>query len=570
MRIKRLRRIRILAILVLSLGFCGVLGYRLAWPRISNWRQFRDLQAAKLYEEQGDYRRALLTLEQAVQIYPDNLEAKRRLADFYERTGQRQALALWNEVARLEPGNDQNLFGLARAALRFGDGETCRAALAQLQQSGKTGEDYYRSAAGLAILTGDNPALKETLTALNRLAPADLRVQLGLAMMRVQPADGPEAEPARAALIQLARTDTMRIRAVIELLGDVARRWSRPAAARVAALEDLARILTPALGPRLDITRDTDPIERLLDFAMSQPVVEPEDAVSLLKWMILHGRSPAALEWIDRLPAKTRESILVMTAVADAALRTQDWPRLRKSLQAGVWGAVPPETVNRALAAYARRNQKVIVGERNNWAAAIEASRSSLSGLQVLLRLSEAWNWPEERRQVLLASTRSFPRETWAWHQLISYALARRDTEQLWQVYQRWSRTQAGDSNVQIETAIMGLLLQQRGAPTAAETVEFVRLQPKNPGATVAHALALWRARRLAEALSVLDGLARTVFQEPRFALAYGLMLAEAGRTQESGQMLDRASTERLLPDEELMIEQIRARNRLRLRAPSS
>lgn len=553
---------------MLSLGFCGVLGYWLAWPRISNWRQFRNLQAAKLYEEQGDYRRALLTLEQAVQIYPDNLEAKRRLADFYERTGQRQALALWNEVARLEPGNDQNLLGLARAALRFGDRKTCRVALAQLRQSGKTGMDYYRSAAGLAILTGDNPALKENLTALNRLAPADLRVQLSLAMVRVQPADGPEAEPARAVLIQLARTDTMRIRAVIELLGDVARRWSRPAAARVAALEDLARILTPALGPRLDITRDTDPIERLLDFAMSQPVVEPEDAVSLMNWMILNGRSPAALEWIDRLPAKTRESILVMTAVADAALRTQDWPRLRKSLQAGVWGAVPPETVNRALAAYARRNQKVIVGERNNWAAAIEASRSSLSGLQVLLRLSEAWNWPEERRQVLQAVTQAFPREAWAWRQLISHALFRRDTAQLWQAYQRWTRAQAGDSNVQIEAAIMGLLLQQRGVPAPAETAEFIRLMPGHPEATVAHALALWRNHQLAPALELLDGLPSPAFAEPRFALAYGLMLADAGRAQESEEILGRVAAERLLPDEAILIEQARARNKLRLAVP--
>jgi thioredoxin-like negative regulator of GroEL len=503
-------------------------------------------------------------LEQAVQIYPDSMEAKRRLADFYERTGQRQALALWNEVVRLEPTNPQNLLGLAGTALRFGDWETCRAALGQMRPADKDSSDYYRIAAGLAMITRDNAGLEENLVALNRLNPADLRVQLSLALVHLRSAEGATAENARGTLVKLALTDAMRIRAIVELLGDVARRWPKPAVARVAALEDLARNLTPAVGPRLDITRELDPIERLIGFAMDQPRVEPEDAVSLANWMILNGRAAAALEWIDRLPAKTRDSIMVMTVVAEAALRSQDWTRLHKLIQAGVWGAVPPGTVPRALAAREKRNQDAPAGDRNNWAGAIEASRASLSGLQVLLRLSEAWNWPEERRQVLQAVTQAFPHEAWAWRQLISYALARRDAEQVRQIYQRWTRAQAGDTNVQVEAAIMGLLLQQRGAPAPAETAEFVRLQPKNPAASVAHALALWRAQRPAESLAVLEGLPRPVFQEPRFALAYGLVLAESGRPQESEPMLLRASTGRLLPEEEILIEQARARNGLR------
>jgi tetratricopeptide (TPR) repeat protein len=567
-RTRRARKIQTLGITALIALISGIIGYWLISPRISNWLQFKDLESARRYEEQRDYRRALLTLEQAVQIYPQNIEAKRRLADFYERTGQRQTLALWSEIVRLEPANLDNLTGLAGAALRFGEWDTCRKTLEQLRQTGKTGTDYYRIAAGLSMGTRDDAALEENLAALSRLNPADLRVQLNLAIVRLRPADRPGAEAARASLLQLARTDSMRIRAVVELLDDVARRWPEPAAGRVVALEHLARLLTPAVGPRLDITRDNDPIERLIDFAMGQPVVAPEDAVALINWMMLNSRPAAALVWADRLPAKTGDSIMVMKVVADAALRAQDWSRLRKLLQAGVWGDVPPGAVTRALAAHERHRLNQPANDRSNWAAAIEASRSSLSGLQVLLRLSEVWNRPEDCRQVLVAITNAFPRESWAWRQLISYALSRHDSEQLWQVYQHWSRAQAGDTSVQTETAIIGLLLQQRNAPAPRVTAEYLRLQPNSPGAVVAHALALWRAKRAAEALPLLDALPRRAFDEPRFALAYGLLLSEVGRAQDSEQMLGRASAERLLPDERLLVEQARARNQPRLAVP--
>jgi hypothetical protein len=120
---------------------------------------------------------------------------------------------------------------------------------------------------------------------------------------------------------------------------------------------------------------------------------------------------------------------------------------------------------------------------------------------------------------------------------------------------------------VQIETAIMGHLLQKRGAPPAGVTAEWVRQQPANPGAVVAHALALWREQHLSGALPLLAALPAEAFAEPRYALAYGLMLSEAGRGQESELLLNRASADRMLPDEMLLIEQARARNQPRLPA---
>lgn len=503
-----------------------------------------------------------------MQIYPGNMEAKRQLANFYERTGQRQALILWQEIVRLQPGETQNRLGLAGAALRFGDLETVRINLQKLRESGRTTVSFHRVAAGLALISHDFVALEENLAALARLQPDDVRVRLNLAITRLQHPDPARAEAGRAALLELARIDAMRIRAIVELFNDIARRWPKPAVERSAAFQHLALALAPAKGPRLDPPEIGDPVERLIAFAMLQPAPVAEDVVALLNLMMLNGRAAAAFEWIDTLPTKTRESPPIMMAITDAALRAGDLARLRKQLLAGAWGEVPPEAVNRALSAKENRGRDSAPADRTAWTAALGACYSSLPGFRMLLHLTEAWNWPEERLQVLSAVTRGFPRENWAWRQLISYALARGDAEQVGQVYQRWSRAQPGDAGVQVEAAIMGLLLEQRGAPLPRDTAEFLRQQPSSPAAAVAHALALWRNKRAAEALPLLDALPRAAFAEPRFALVYGLLLAEVGRAGESEQMLNRAAVDRLFPDELLLAEQARARNQPRLSVP--
>jgi predicted Zn-dependent protease len=105
------------------------------------------------------------------------------------------------------------------------------------------------------------------------------------------------------------------------------------------------------------------------------------------------------------------------------------------------------------------------------------------------------------------------------------------------------------------------LLLGRRPVPDAVETAEYVRQQPANAGAAVAHALALWRAKRATEAAGVLDAVPDTEYAEPRYALVYGLVLSEVNRAGESGKFLDRATVDRLLPEEQALLRAARARN---------
>lgn len=561
------KRLKYIGLSILCFAVIGVLGYYVLWPEIRHWRQGRSLAEAEKYEKAKDYRRALLTLEQTVQLYPGNLEAKRRLANFLERMGQRPSLEIWREIAKADPGDPRNLLGLAGAALRFGEHDLARRTLDQARAAGHLDAEYYRLLAGVALVTRDNDALETALSELARLQPDDSRVRLNLAVVRLRSANPKLAAAGRASLAELAQSDSIRIRAVIELLNDFARRWPRPSAERTDAFQQLARALTPPRGPQIDPPAVGDPVERLVRFAMRQPDPEPEDVGTLLSWMILNGRAAAGFEWLETLPASARRSPLVAAAAGEAALQTRDWPHLRQLVLDGAWGVVPPAAVNGAFALRDAR-QAGARADPGQWAAVIGSCQASLPALRVVLRLSEAWEWNEEQRQVLAAITRAFATETWAWRQLISLALAQGDADEVWQIYQRWNRAAPGEKGVQVEMAIMGHLLQERGAPGVSGTGELARSLPANPGALVAHALALWRSGQLAEALGVLAPLPPAVFTEPRYALAYGLILAEAGQAEESERMLARSAADRLLPAELLLVEQARARNRPRLAAP--
>lgn len=561
-RQNRAKTVRFFALLFGMGAGLLVAAYFVGRPMLSKWRFDRDLKSATQYEADGDLRSAMLTLEQLNRLHPSNADVRRRLAAFYERVGQAESVTIWKEAVDLDPASAEGKLGLARAAIRFGDQRTARQTLEGFSGENSRTAEYHRLRVGLALLEKDVGAQEENLTALARLAPDDPRVRLSLAALHLRASQSAKASAARAVMLDLARGSQVRIRAVVELLGDVARRWPTPASERDATLKALADTLTPARGPLLELPSQVDHIDRLVAYAMTQPDPTPEDAVSLAGWMALNGHTEAALQWIDALPGTVARSPVVRTAMTEFAIRIQDWTRLQALLRDGAWGVVPTEAVEQAFRARRNFGQGVRSGSVAGWSSALEAAQGSPAALRMLLRLADLWGWPAEHRQVLQAIARNMPRETWAWRRLISDSLARGETEPLWQVYQEWRRVVPGDTVVQVETAIMGSLLGRRGVPDVTETAGYVRRQPADAGASVAHALALWRAGRPAEAAAVLDALPDQAFAEPRYALARGVVLAEVNRARESEVMLDRASADLLLPEERELVRQTRERNR--------
>jgi tetratricopeptide (TPR) repeat protein len=189
----------------------------------------------------------------------------------------------------------------------------------------------------------------------------------------------------------------------------------------------------------------------------------------------------------------------------------------------------------------------------------VQAAADSLSGLRMLHRLTQHWQWPAKEAQVLWSLVRRFPNDNQAWQKLIGLVLASRDTAQVWRTYTAWLQAAPANVPVRIERLVIGLLTRQPDPNLSVHAAEMYRIHPEYPGCRLAQGLALWRAGQFGEALAVLDGGTIKPADEPRLALARGLVLAALGRPAESEQMFALVKPEWLLPEEVALIAAARA-----------
>ncbi len=322
------------------LGLGGWLGLR-AWFGSRAQANQREVEAAFLA---GDFLRARMFLEQAVQVNPRDLAARRALATFYERASPPLALERWREAVGLTPESDEARFGLANCALRLGDAATAREALAGVTEAGRATMEHQRLAAGLALLADDRPALERALARIAQLEPGDLRARFNLANLQHSSRDAPVAAIGRAALVALARGGPLAVRATIELM-----RPGQRAPAPDAEWDRLAREL-------LQETAGRQPGRlALTGHLLVQPAPPAGDAAVLVRWLGELGMAREALGWLDGLKAELRDSPEVRTAHAALAAAARDWKRLQALVQDGAWGAVPADAVTLAFAAHVQR-----------------------------------------------------------------------------------------------------------------------------------------------------------------------------------------------------------------------
>jgi hypothetical protein len=280
----------------------------------SGYLQERSLRTSREFFASGDVRSALLMLQQTVQLYPDNVNARRMLAEYYLQAGSPLSIGAWREVAEREPGVDANVLSLAEAALVFGDEATVREALGRVGASGRQTVPYHRILAGLALRQRDGEVLRSEMAELERLEPGNSRMQFNLAAVDSGSTDPVRAKAAREKLEEMARGDTDRIRATLQLIQLVAaQRYGSP-------MPELARKILPVVPP--DAARLTGAFAAHMQ---AQPKPGPADAADLIRWLSAHGMASEALVWAETLPAETVGARPVELARASAAIPVKDW-----------------------------------------------------------------------------------------------------------------------------------------------------------------------------------------------------------------------------------------------------
>ncbi len=454
-----------------------------------------------------------------------------------------------HELVELEPGNDANFLGLAGVALRLRESGAAQRALADVSAAGRLTAPYLRVAAGLALSTGNQPALAKSLAALAQLEPDNLRTQFNAAAVQVFSRDPSQLVAARAKLEELARHGPLRIRATLQLLKLVP-----PSAGQTAYATLASRLLPDSLNA------GQPGFSELAQHMEAAPQPEPIDASELVYWLAAHGRAAEALRWIARLDADTRASDPVLVACALCAALVRDWPALSSALQAGAWGPTTKGVVELAFGARAQHDQVSFERALETWDDAVTLSAKSLESLRMLEKLASLWTWPAARENVLWQTARSFPHEQTVWRMLAIAAESAGDSGKLATVFTAWAAAWPDDRYVRSSREFLGVLREDTDPVLVREAIAALGRPDALPEEVAAAAWALSREGRAPEGLAALDKVAEQTAQRPRAALIYGVLLADAGRVAESKRFLALAPSERLLPEERALLTRAKAK----------
>lgn len=510
----------------------------------------RNLAVARRLTTEGEFRRALLLLEQTAQVNPRSVAARRALAEFSDHLGLPVAIDQWRRVVEVEP-TDGARWRWAEAAIRHGNLAAAREAILDVSAAGRSSLEHHRLSAALALARGDRRAAERHLAAMLALEPANPRLRFNLAAHRLQ--DGVQVAAARAELERLAVQGPLRARATLELMAEATRRWTAsadPEAALAARLFDGA----PALDLR---ARALPGRARLRDHVLAAPFPEAGDAAVVALWLRREEGPAAALAWMAQLPEAVQAAPALTAIAADCALAAGDWARLEAALRRGAWGPVSPALVGGVFRLRERREH----GERNatGWQVLLDEPSRSRPGLRLLWRLAVAWGWESEAERALRNAIRRFPEERWAWESLQALLLRRGDSVGLWRHYATWVKERPGDEGAQLERLMLGFLTGRAAPADRIHAAVLRKARPTSPVAAAVHALALRADGRRDEAARELPNFAAVAAAEPRLALVRGLLLAEIGRVAEAGAALARVQ-EPLLPEERALLAEARAR----------
>jgi hypothetical protein len=281
----------------------------------------------------------------------------------------------------------------------------------------------------------------------------------------------------------------------------------------------------------------------------------PEQASLYVTWLGVQGRQAEARDWIKTLPHEVAATPAVRSALADTLLGLHDWDGLSALLAEGAWGSAADSTVRLAFSAHLLRQQAPVNLRQQLWANALVRAGNNQATLEVLFRLAQAWNWPDESRDTLSALVRVHPDQVWAFHAL-ALACADGPTARLAAVYADWSASHPEDLEV-AGRSILLTLLTQTAAPTPG-FLQAVRLfyqqAPLDPRRAVPYAFARYQAGAASEALTALEKCSPSQLREPSRALYYGLVLAAEGHPAAAARSFEFAKPDELLPEEKALL----------------
>jgi hypothetical protein len=519
----------------------------------------RQNRTAEEYLAKGDAQNALLLARRSQQRDQDNVEAWQIAARAARQLDRPEALFYQETLTRIAPSREHHL-GLIRLADHFGQDAVGLAAVKRAAAVCGDEPDYHRMAAKLHLRLEQPLAAKYFLLSLLQLRPDDAEAQLELA--RIETEDDPAGKhPAsRASLRRLAENPALRTRALGALIRDCLRS-KRPEEGR-ALLAEYVRLPGLTLSDRLtglEAAQAFSPgsAEGVLRGIQADAAGRAGDAAQVIDFLTRGQQAAAAVAWARSLTAEVRADESTRRALAEALLSLMEWEQLRSVALEGEWPE--KEYLRLALLAHAYRALGRATEFSEAWNGAVQFAGYRFRDAVDLLDRVQAWRWANERADMLWKVFAFLPTNPDLRRDLLTWEKSRGNTANINRLLTSILELNPRDREALNNSIYTTLLLDSDLPRMATLAREFHAEKPDDPFGVTMMAIVLLKEKQPAAALRKLESLRRTELVHPVRMALHALLLLQTGQPDKARELLPGIVTKDMLPEERLMVDQVRA-----------
>jgi Tfp pilus assembly protein PilF len=550
----RLPVILALLVVLLALGVAG--GKWIVWPRVKAWREQRTNNVAREKAAQGDYVSAMTAIRTSLRYNQQNLDTWKLGAEVAEKQKSSDQLYFLQRIALLQPSLENKL-KFIRLAVEKNALIQAQEIIAKVGPEGATSTDFLELAALVSRRLGNPTRAKYYLLSLIGLQPNNNSARFDLAELRMIEGPSDNRSTVRNEIRGLSSDPALRERALALLLADAIEQ--KDANETLELADQLSTILN--LGPtqqvlvaeayrRVAPTKFTPYVAQLEQSFAEQP----DKVVVLTGYLTAQGQTDDVCSWIERLPEKTRAADNVQLSYAYALLLQKKWPELETYLRGTKWKE--SEFARHALLAYKYRVTGSDSLFNEEWKLAVIEVGNSQRKLQALLARTIAWNWQEERYELLWKRFSLDPADATTRQQLTAWETSKGNTAGLNRLFARVIELNPADTDAKNNYAYTCLLLDTHLDRAYEIAYANYRADPKNSFYATTQAFALYKQHKLQEALQLIEGVGIAALSLPERTLLRALFLAESAKPQEAADLVSNIRPNRFsFPEERRLFD---------------
>ncbi len=547
-----------LALLVL-LMIAGLLALP-AYRALKRWRADQLMNAADKAVERGALVEAFQSAKAAHGLDAGNLRALRMLADVYEGSGAREALAYRRGVAENEKATGQDRAAYLRAVIRAGRFDLADEFIRKIGMQGRADPAVAAVVAELLRMRGESDQAREVedLAAAKSSAEQKTSAELLQARGRLESPDPAERAQGRSTLLRIASAKTPESRDALRLLAAAPDRTEAETRETIRLLEDTPRPAAADFFLAKTLALELRPDWRgaiLEDARRRWTGGNEEEQTALADFLLRHGDAEGVLG----LPASRKGRLFLLRL--DALARLQRWTTIREELVQASSGkdALDPFYLEVFQARAAQELRELSMADLR-WKQAMAKAAGNPQKLEFLAKFAEKSGNLAMAGDAYRAMTRFPAIAVPGYLGLIRIAEKKADTRQLRDLMAELSRQLPADPAPKNDLAYLNLLFQEKVDDSLRVSEELVAALPERPAYRTTLALAYLRKNQPEKALAAYPQTGIDWSSAlPGWQAVHAAVLAANGQMEQARKLAASIPWERLKPEERDLIRTLRA-----------